>query len=67
MLLHMLSNLVATEGALTLDTSLISTLLEVCKQTMGLFTEFPLNFILIGSFVGMGFGIFRMAKRSARS
>ncbi len=66
MMLNVLMYLVAEAGGLTLDTSLISTLLEVCKQVMGLLAEFPLNFILVGSFIGMGFGIFRMAKRAAR-
>lgn len=54
------------DGVAVIDTALIGELLNLCKQCMGLFTEFPLNVFLIASLVGIGFGIFRMAKKSAR-
>lgn len=57
----------ATGSSTTIDTSAISELLNLCKQCMGLFTEFPLNIFLIGGLVGIGFGIFKAAKRAARS
>ncbi|MBD5451286.1 MAG: hypothetical protein HDR25_01465 [Lachnospiraceae bacterium] len=57
----------ATGSSTTIDTSSISELLNLCKQCMGLFTEFPLNIFLIGGLVGIGFGIFKAAKRAARS
>lgn len=53
-------------GAGTIDTAVIQDLLDLCKQVMTLFTEFPLNVFLIASFVGIGFGIFKAAKRAAR-
>ena len=53
-------------GAGTIDTAVIQDLLNLCKQVMSLFTEFPLNVFLIASLVGIGFGIFKAAKRAAR-
>jgi len=66
MLIHSLMNMVATEGTTVINSALITELLDLCKQVMGLFTEFPLNVFLISSLVGIGFAIFRKAKRSAR-
>ena len=42
-----------------------STLMELVKTAMGLFTEFPLNIILVASLVGVAFGIFRKAKKAS--
>lgn len=67
MLIYSLMNMVATEGGAVIDSALITELLNLCKQVMGLFTEFPLNVFLIAGLVGIGFGIFRNAKRSARA
>lgn len=67
MLIHSLMNMVATEGTTVINSALVGELLDLCKQTMGLFTEFPLNVFLITGLVGIGFGIFRKAKRSARA
>lgn len=58
--------ILASESA-SIDSSAITELLNLAKQCMGLFTEFPLNIFLIGGLVGIGFGIFRLAKRAARS
>ena len=66
MLIYSLMNMVATEGTTVINSALIAELLDLCKQVMGLFTEFPLNVFLISSLVGIGFVIFRKAKRSAR-
>lgn len=65
---NVMTSVIATEGATTtvIDSSLIGELLDLCKQVMGLFTEFPLNVFLIVSFIGIGFGIFRKAKRAAK-
>ncbi|MBQ2936880.1 MAG: hypothetical protein IJD96_11660 [Lachnospiraceae bacterium] len=41
------------------------TVIELVKQCMGIFTEFPMNILLAGSLVGVGFSIFRKAKKSA--
>lgn len=67
MLIYSLMNMVATEGGAVIDSALITELLDLCKQVMGLFAEFPLNVFLITGLVGIGFGIFRKAKRSARA
>ncbi len=39
--------------------------IDLVKQCMGIFTEFPMNILLVASLVGVGFGIFRRAKNSA--
>lgn len=61
------TSMVAAEtGAGTIDSAVIQDLLDLCRQVMSLFTEFPLNVFLIASLVGIGFGIFKAAKRAAR-
>ena len=53
------------EGAVaTLDQALVTELINLCKTCMGLFSEFPMNLLLVASLVGIGFAIFRNAKRS---
>ncbi len=54
------------EGAASLDTALVTELMNLVKTVMGLFSEFPLNFLLIASLATMAFAIFRSAKRAAR-
>ncbi len=49
----------------SIDTSLVTELLNLVKTMMGLFTEFPLNIMLIASLAGIGFGIFGIARRAA--
>ena len=51
----------------TIDSSVITELLDLCKQCMGLFTQFPLNIFLVAGLVSIGFGIFVTAKSAARS
>lgn len=41
-------------------------LVDLVKTAMGLFSEFPLNLILVASLVGVAFGIFKRAKRAAK-
>ncbi|MBO5081534.1 MAG: hypothetical protein J6C06_02905 [Lachnospiraceae bacterium] len=53
-------------GTTVIDSAIIEELLNLCKQVMGLFTEFPLNVFLVASLVGIGFSIFKAAKRAAR-
>lgn len=55
-----------TEGAAAIDSGIIEELLNLCKQVMTLFSEFPLNIFLVSSLVGIGFGIFKAAKKAAR-
>lgn len=52
-------------GGATLDTNVLTQIIDMCKTLMGLFTEFPLNFMLIGGLAGIGFAIFRKAKGAA--
>ena len=51
----------------SIDSSAITELINLCKQCMGLFTEFPLNIFLIAGLVTIGFAIFTTAKHSAQS
>lgn len=55
----------AASGAESLTTN-TSTLIDLVKAAMGLFSEFPLNIILVGALVGVAFGIFRKAKKAAK-
>lgn len=55
----------AAEAAPTFDTSLVTTILDVCKKIMALFGEYPLNIMLGISIACMCFGVFAVAKRSA--
>lgn len=43
-----------------------STMVDLVKTAMGLFSEFPLNLILVSSLVGVAFAIFKKAKRAAK-
>ena len=54
----------AAEAAPTFDTSIVTTLLTVCKSIMGLFAEYPLNILLAVSIACACFGLFGVAKRS---
>lgn len=47
-----------------IDQTIVTELINLCKTCMGLFTEFPMNVLLIASLVGIGFSIFRNAKGS---
>lgn len=50
----------------TIDSALVTELINLVKNVMGLFSEFPLNVLLIGSLAFLGFAIFRSAKRAVR-
>ena len=47
------------------DASIIDTLIELLKKLTHLFTIFPVNLLIIGSIVGIAFGLLRKAKRTA--
>lgn len=53
------------EGAASLSTADVTTVLDLVKQVTGLFTMFPLNIFLIGGVAGVGFKIFKQGKRAA--
>ena len=55
----------AAEAAPSFDTGLATTILDVCKKIMGLFSEYPLNIMLGISIACMCFGVFAVAKRAA--
>lgn len=50
----------------TIDTGAVSEVINLAKLCMGLFTEFPLNIFLIGGLCGLGFALFRKAKKAAK-
>ena len=56
--------IIATETA-AIDTSLATELVNLVKTVMGLFSEFPLNVLLIASLCFVAFGLFARAKRAA--
>lgn len=57
---------IAESASPSLDTGAVDQLMNLVKSVMGLFTAFPLNIMLISGLVGIAFGIFRAAKRSAK-
>ena len=58
--------LALAEGSSVIDTALFNELVELMKSLLNVFTIFPLNVFLIAGFIGIGFGIFRQAKKSVR-
>ena len=57
---------VVVSGMESLSTN-FGTWVDLIKQAMGLFSEFPLNLLLVGSLFGVAFAIFRRAKGAAKS
>jgi len=55
-------NVALTEGAAKIDTSIVSELIELVKSVMGLFSEFPLNVLLIAGLCFVAFGLFGKAR-----
>jgi len=47
------------------DETIIETLINLLKKLTHLFTIFPVNLLIIGSIVGIAFGLLRKAKRTA--
>ena len=47
------------------DESIIETLINLLKKLTHLFTIFPVNLLIIGSIVGIAFGLLKKAKRTA--
>lgn len=50
-----------------IDTAIVNELVNLVKTVMGLFSEFPLNVLLISSLVFVAFGVFGRAKRAAKN
>ncbi len=53
-----------TDGATQIDTSIVNELLDLVKSVMGLFSEFPLNVILIAGLCFVAFRLFGAARRA---
>ena len=51
-------------GGSVIDTSIVTELVNLTKTVMGLFSEFPLNVMLIATLCGVAFGLFRGARHS---
>lgn len=49
-----------------INSSLITEIVNVAKELLGLLTEFPLNVFVVASIAGIGFSFLRKAKRVAR-
>lgn len=58
--------ILAAASTTNIDTGTVTETINLAKQCMSLFTEFPLNVFLIGGLCGLGFGLFKMAKRAAK-
>lgn len=52
-------------SAALIDTSIVTELVNLTKTVMGLFSEFPLNVLLIAGLCGVAFGLFGRAKHAA--
>lgn len=46
----------------TLDSGLVTEIINVAKSLLGLFTEFPINIFLYGGIAGVAFGVIRKAR-----
>ena len=57
--------ILATAGDAVIDSSLVTELVNLVKTVMGLFSEFPLNVLLIASLCFVAFGLFSRAKSAA--
>ena len=54
------------EGATAIiNTTIVEELMTLVKTVMGLFSEFPLNVLLIASLCFVAFGLFGRAKHAA--
>lgn len=49
-----------------IDASLVTELISLVKSCMGLFTEFPINIVLISSLVTIAFGAITAAAGAAK-
>lgn len=59
-----MGGIIAT-GESVIDSGLVTELVNLVKTVMGLFSEFPLNVLLIASLCFVAFGLFKRAKSAA--
>ena len=52
-------------GEVLINTEIVTELVNLVKNVMGLFSEFPLNVLLIASLCFVAFGLFSRAKSAA--
>lgn len=64
-MMHLLSVVAADAGASVINTGIVTELVNLVKNVMGLFSEFPLNVLLIASLCFVAFGMFKRAKAAA--
>ena len=64
-MMHLLSVVAADAGASVINTGIVTELVNLVKNVMGLFSEFPLNVLLIASLCFVAFGLFKRAKAAA--
>lgn len=56
---------VLAEGTPLIDTNIVTELVNLVKSVTGLFSEFPLNVLLIAGLCFVAFGLFGRAKSAA--
>lgn len=56
---------VVVADAAVIDTAVVTELVNLTKTVMGLFSEFPLNVLLIASLCFVAFGLFGRARSAA--
>lgn len=64
-MMHLLSVVVADASTSVINTGIVNELVNLVKNVMGLFSEFPLNVLLIASLCFVAFGLFKRAKAAA--
>ena len=52
-------------GTTGLDSGIVTSVIDLVKSVMGLFSEYPMNLILTASLVTVAIGIFAAAKSAA--
>jgi len=52
------------DATTVIDTGLVDELVGLATSLTSMFTVFPINVFLIASLIGVGFGIFRKAKKT---
>lgn len=64
-MMHLLSVVAADVSTSVINTGIVTELVNLVKNVMGLFSEFPLNVLLIASLCFVAFGLFKRAKAAA--
>lgn len=58
-------SVVADTGSALISTEIVTELISLVKNVMGLFSEFPLNVLLVASLCFAAFRLFKSAKHAA--